>query len=1089
MILKSYFLLLKLIKGYTITKQIMKHITNKLILWLLLVSSTNFLYAQKVAGFFPDWVASSKVDEVQYDKLTDIYFAFMKPATNGTISTTTAGSESKILVPLATNCQKNGVRLHLSVGGANHSGNFSTVISTSANRTRFVNSVATWIEKHKLDGVNIDWEFPSATHATNLTLLMKELKTKLNALEITMGKNLELSAAVAPLVWNSDGINEEFISYCDFIHVMAFDAGGNCCVCSGNQHSSYETAERALQKWTIGLASTCGGSSIGKKVPTSKLVLAIPFYSGSPYVGYNAFSGNNPAQYFDDEDGIVGSYDFNSRPMIEKKVKLIMEEYQGAGVWAWELSQDRSDEYSLLGVMWNSMQPYMKKCEIAEPNLGQNVSICGTNSVQLKSNVASDGKLTFTWFKGNQQVTSSKIATNYTTTSAGIYKVVISDGTCEKESSVEVLGTLPNLNLGQDINLCNPIEAILDAGVQGNAISYVWTKNTKIITSAKSQTLKVTEAGIYNVSISATNCGSKSDEIVVTSSLLAVQGNEVCKSEKALIKVLEDNGPYEWFTSENATNAVFEGIEYEVSPTQNTTYFVQKKETFLEKVVGPTGNSKFTTAQSLSHFNYQKIEVKSDLTLQTVKFKAGTQGSYAQIKLLDGSKAEIASSVAQQYAANQEVTITFNEVLKAGTYYFTSQQWGGTVKYNATSSTYTEENVMTIYPEEDYTTTPTGKYGFLYDITVKAGFKNTCAKTPVNVIVDQNCQTCVNPEATITTTNLGYCEGDNGLKLTAKSVTNATYEWYKGNTKIGSNRTVSNVTKGSYSVKVIVGECESTSIKKTVVENTVVSVITTQVLTYKEGENGLTLEAQQEANHQKYVWNKGVLIVGENKPMLENALQGTYFLEVTSKETCRKVSQEVTVTEIPNKKPSIKITSPATQSIVLVNEPIAFEVNASDSDGQVQKVTYVITNTDTKKSEIIIEDKAPFGINHTFTTKGNYSIIATATDNQGGIASNEIMLTVTIATSVVDTFKEKGLKVYPNPTNQLTTIEYSLDETQNVQIHLINILGNEVEKILDEEQNTGKQSIQLDVSNLPSGIYFIQFHTQNETINHKLIVE
>lgn len=1067
----------------------MKHITNKLILWLLLVSCTNFLYAQKVAGFFPDWVASSKVNEVQYDKLTDIYFAFMKPATNGTISTTTAGSESKILTPLATNCQKNGVRLHLSVGGANHSGNFSSVISTAANRTRFVNSVETWIEKHKLDGVNIDWEFPSASHAANLTLLMKELKTKLNAMEITMGKNLELSAAVAPLVWNSDGINEEFISYCDFIHVMAFDSGGNCCVCSGNQHSSYETAERALQKWTTGLASTCGGSSIGKNVPTSKLVLAIPFYSGSPYVGYNSFSGNSPAQYFDDEDGIVGSYDFNSRPMIEKKVKLIMEEYQGAGVWAWELSQDRNDQYSLLTVMWNSMQPYMQQCEIAEPNLGQNVSICGTNSVQLKSTVATDGKLTFTWFKGNQQVTSSKTATNYTATSAGIYKVVISDGTCEKESSVEVLGTLLNANLGNDINLCNPIEATLDAGVQGNAISYVWTKDTKTITSAKSQTLKVTEAGTYKVTISATNCGSKSDQIVVTSSLLPVEGNEVCKNEKALIKVLENNGPYEWFTSENATNSVFEGIEYEVSPTQNTTYFVQKKETFLEKIVGLSGNSKFTTDQALSHFNYQKFEVKSDLTLKTVKFKAGAQGSYSQIKLLDGSKAEIASSVSQQYAANQEITITFDEDLKAGTYYFTSQQWGGIVKYNSASSTYTEANVMTVYPEEDYTTSPTGKYGFLYDITVKAGFKNTCAKTPIEVIVDQTCQACVDPEATITTTNLGYCEGENGLKLTAKSVSNASYEWYKGTTKIGSNRIVSNVTKGSYSVKVIVGECESTSIKKTVVENTVISVITTQVLTYKEGENGLTLEAQQEDNHQKYVWNKGVLIVGENKPFLENALEGYYILEVTSKEGCRKYSEEVTVTEIPNKKPSIKITSPTTQSTILVNEPIDFEVNAIDSDGKIEKVTYVITNNNTQKSETISVDKAPFGMTHSFTTKGDYTIVATTTDNQGGTASDQITITITIATSVTNAFTENEFKVYPNPTNQTTTIEYSLTETENVQIQLMNILGNVVTTLLNEEQSIGKQSISFEVDNLPSGIYFIQFHTKNETINQKLIVE
>ena len=61
---------------------------------------------------------------------------------------------------------------------------------------------------------------------------------------------------------------------------------------------------------------------------------------------------------------------------------------------------------------------------------------------------------------------------------------------------------------------------------------------------------------------------------------------------------------------------------------------------------------------------------------------------------------------------------------------------------------------------------------------------------------------------------------------------------------------------------------------------------------------------------------------------------------------------------------------------------------------------------------------------------------------------------------------------YPNPFNSNTTIRYSLSQSGFVNLHVYNILGQEVAKLVNEEQNFGSYEVQFDATNLPSGVYF-----------------
>ncbi|MBN1482162.1 T9SS C-terminal target domain-containing protein, partial [candidate division KSB1 bacterium] len=61
---------------------------------------------------------------------------------------------------------------------------------------------------------------------------------------------------------------------------------------------------------------------------------------------------------------------------------------------------------------------------------------------------------------------------------------------------------------------------------------------------------------------------------------------------------------------------------------------------------------------------------------------------------------------------------------------------------------------------------------------------------------------------------------------------------------------------------------------------------------------------------------------------------------------------------------------------------------------------------------------------------------------------------------------------YPNPFNPVTTISYTIPATLPVTLRVYDMLGKEVQTIVDEKQTIGRHSVSFDGSFLPSGIYF-----------------
>lgn len=76
---------------------------------------------------------------------------------------------------------------------------------------------------------------------------------------------------------------------------------------------------------------------------------------------------------------------------------------------------------------------------------------------------------------------------------------------------------------------------------------------------------------------------------------------------------------------------------------------------------------------------------------------------------------------------------------------------------------------------------------------------------------------------------------------------------------------------------------------------------------------------------------------------------------------------------------------------------------------------------------------------------------------------------------------------YPNPFNASTTIEFTLTEKTEVTLAIYNINGQIVQTALDEIRNAGKYSVQVTMTDNPTGIYYYTLQAGRQRLTRKLL--
>ncbi|MEJ5054848.1 glycoside hydrolase family 18 protein [Sphingobacterium sp. MYb382] len=160
------------------------------------------------------------------------------------------------------------LKVMLSIGGWG-SGRFSEMAADATNRAKFAKDCMRVVKEFGLDGIDIDWEYPTSSAAgisnspadtDNFTLLMRDIRQ-------AIGKKNLLTLATAS--------NGKYIAfgdinpYVDFVNIMTYD--------SGNPPYHHASLFRSDKSGNV----TCEeavAAHVKAGMPIEKLVLGIPFY-------------------------------------------------------------------------------------------------------------------------------------------------------------------------------------------------------------------------------------------------------------------------------------------------------------------------------------------------------------------------------------------------------------------------------------------------------------------------------------------------------------------------------------------------------------------------------------------------------------------------------------------------------------------------------------------------------------------------------------------------------------------------------------------------------------------------------------------
>ncbi len=157
-----------------------------------------------------------------------------------------------------------------------------------------------------------------------------------------------------------------------------------------------------------------------------------------------------------------------------------------------------------------------------------------------------------------------------------------------------------------------------------------------------------------------------------------------------------------------------------------------------------------------------------------------------------------------------------------------------------------------------------------------------------------------------------------------------------------------------------------------------------------------------------------------------------------------------------------------------------FEVYRSEEQGFIPSPEKLIATTTTRNH---IDTNVEEG--------KTYYYIVTAKDFSENMSksSNEVYVTLT------DVTKEAGLPTeyaldqnYPNPFNPSTAIKFAIPEAGNVSLIIYDMLGNEVEVLVNNQMNAGYYTFTWNASNYASGIYFCQMKANEFTRVNKMLL-
>lgn len=294
----------------------------------------------KVVGYFPYYRNIATMPDTKFKMTNVVNYAFF--TVNGSSGLTL--NSAATFTAVVAKAKLNNAKIFMSVNGA--AADFKTSTATAAGRNTLIKTIMDNVRQYVLDGVDMDWEFPTTSDGTHtqFTALMKELSDSLH----TNGKYY-LTAAITPGKYAGgirDAVENAVFNYVDWFNVMVYDDFNT--TVPYKHHSDMALANTSINYWIT-----------TRSMPANKFVLGLPGYGrpsgitqSNTVLTYAGILGQGGSPTSDSATVTASGYAtpftiyYNGQSTI--KLKTMLAKQKANGVMLWEKGQDTNDNTSLL---------------------------------------------------------------------------------------------------------------------------------------------------------------------------------------------------------------------------------------------------------------------------------------------------------------------------------------------------------------------------------------------------------------------------------------------------------------------------------------------------------------------------------------------------------------------------------------------------------------------------------------------------------------------------------------------------------------------------------------------------------------------
>ena len=200
-----------------------------------------------IIAYFPYYRNPASVPDSIFDMCDIVNYAFFNVNSEGKVTI----ANPTVFDAVYTKAKTTGAKVFASIAGD------FTFTNNNDKILIFVKDIIGKVRQYKLDGIDIDWEYPRSSDGTDVAFLnlMKSLSDTLH-----VDGKYYLSAAITPGKYSGsirDGIKSELFSIVDMFNVMIYD--------DADPHAGYSFFTTSLNYWLN-----------TRQMPKQKFVAGIP---------------------------------------------------------------------------------------------------------------------------------------------------------------------------------------------------------------------------------------------------------------------------------------------------------------------------------------------------------------------------------------------------------------------------------------------------------------------------------------------------------------------------------------------------------------------------------------------------------------------------------------------------------------------------------------------------------------------------------------------------------------------------------------------------------------------------------------------